>query len=271
MITKQSLLQLLADNAMDSLFEELKSRQGHYEDLVLLESQWKDLQSRQRYGTISGEQANLEAARVRKGLLELIEISFATPRPHTTPVETMRKPPLPMKTIGWSALGLLVCLLVVRFFTLSGSSGEKEQQYPAADKSASPAGTQTATSAKRAATLDISVASPLMFAPGDFQYERVYKVVEGRVEHIGGGEQLVTLKVGLDFRGIINKLLSHNDFRLLADDLPGPVAPSNHMTALIESKSYGEGEVTFTIKDTVTRFSVVLEGKPEKRWEFTIR
>jgi hypothetical protein len=52
---KQNFLQLLANNQMDNLFDLLKDRQGHYSELVLLESQWKDLQSRQRAGTISGE------------------------------------------------------------------------------------------------------------------------------------------------------------------------------------------------------------------------
>jgi hypothetical protein len=78
-MTKQSLFQLLADNQIETLFQELKGSNSKYlNDLVLLESQWSDLRARERNGTISSEQSNLEVARIRKNLLELIERSFST-------------------------------------------------------------------------------------------------------------------------------------------------------------------------------------------------
>ena len=108
----------------------------------------------------------------------------------------------------------------------------------------------TATPAKKASksrTLDLSAAEPMTFNPGDFQYEQVYSVIEGKVESVGGGRSLVTLKVGLNFKGIINTALRTDDFRLMAAELPDPLAPANYLSELIDSKSYGEGEVKFEI------------------------
>lgn len=78
-MTKQSLFQLLADNQIETLFQELKGSNNKYlNDLILLESQWSELRTKERNGTISIEQSNLEVARIRKNLLELIERSFST-------------------------------------------------------------------------------------------------------------------------------------------------------------------------------------------------
>lgn len=277
MITKRSLLELLADNRMDSVFEELKSRQGHYNDLVLLESQWKDLQSRQRSGTISGEQANLEAARVRKSLLELIELSFTerhgkpvggTALHSPQPSAVGEKPAFPLRTVLIAAAALLICLLLafVFFPMLSNKNGKQP------DETHQPAAAPGIVGRKpaKARTLNISAAEPLTLNPGDVQYEETYSVIEGKVESVGGGQSLVTLKVGLNFKGIINDVLSSNDFRLVADGLRGPLAPANFLSVLVDSKSYGEGELKFELSDTVTRFSVVLKNKEHRKWDFSI-
>ena len=76
---KQSLLQLLANNQMDELIFALKNQQGIYNDLVLLESQWNNLRAQERNGVLTTEQANTEMSRLRKNLLELIEIASGNP------------------------------------------------------------------------------------------------------------------------------------------------------------------------------------------------
>ncbi len=271
MVTKQSLLQLLSENQMDRLFEELNGSPNRNGDLVLLESQWRDIQSRQRSGVISGEQATLEAARVRKGLLELIDLSYSKSPAAASLLMSTPNRPVQRKVLLWAGICLSVSLIILLIANLPvWSTGEKVQSS-VPDEQAHPSTAIAKKSAIKGAKLDISAASPITLAAGDFQYERQYKVVEGRVEDIGGGQRLVTLKVGLDFRGIINTLLDNNDFRLVADGLNGPLAPSNFLSVLVDSKSYGEGEVKFELSDTITRFSVILEDKPTKRWDFTIQ
>jgi len=273
MTTKQSLLQLLADNELHSLFEELKSRQGHYNDLVLLESQWKDLQSRQRSGTISDEQANLEAARVRKNLLELIELSFSERRKPPIGNEPTAHPPhagnplFSLRAVIFGGAASLVVLLIFLLFPMLEPAAEKAGQH---DESGKAAASTSLRKPAKTRTLNISEAEPMTFRPGDFQYERVYSVIEGKVESVGGGKNLITLKVGLDFKGIINFVLSDDDFRLVAAELRGPLAPANFLSELIDSKSYGEGEVKFELSDAVHRFSIILEGKEDRKWNFTI-
>lgn len=256
---------------MDRLFEELNGSPNPNGDLVLLESQWRDLQARQRSGVISGEQANLEAARIRKGLLELIELSYVKSPPAAAPLPATPNRPAPVKVLQWAGICLTVFMIIQLVATLSGWSGGEKIQSDAPGEQAHPTAATAKKFSKKAAELDISAASPITIAAGDFQYERQYKVIEGRVEDIGGGQRLVILKVGLDFRGIINHLLDDGDFRLVADGLNGPLAPSNHISVLVDSKSYGEGEVKFELSEAVTRFSVILEDKPTKRWDFTIQ
>lgn len=271
MATKQFLLQLLSENQMDRLFEELNGSPNRNGDLILLESQWRDIQSRQRSGVISGEQAALEAARIRKGLLELINLSYALPPAAAAPLMSTPNRPVQRKVLLWAGICLSVSLIILLIANLPVWSAGEKVQSSAPDEQAHPTTAVAKKSLKKDATLDISAASPITLAAGDFQYERQYKVIEGRVEDIGGGQRLVTLKVGLDFRGIINKLMSNNDFRLVADGLNGPLAPSNFLSVLVDSKSYGEGEVKFELSETITRFSVILEDKPTKRWDFTIQ
>ncbi|MBK8561949.1 MAG: hypothetical protein IPN76_00990 [Saprospiraceae bacterium] len=273
-MNKQDLIQLLTDNEMDSLFEQLKSRQRNSGEQVLLESQWKDLQSRQRSGTISYDQANLEAARLRKGLLELIDMSFSVPS--SPAISSENNPPFTSKAIRSGMLAasiagaaLLVYLLVFQLLPLlnPADAGVDKQSDPSKSTT-----TLAATGGKpgKARSLNISAAEPLTFSPGDEQYERVYSVIKGKVESIGGGRCLVTLKIGLDFKGIINTILSNDKFRLVADELRGPLAPTNFLSVLIDSKSYGEGEIKFELSDAITDFSLILEGKEDRKWDFNI-
>ena len=271
MATKQFLLQLLSDNQMDRLFEALNGSPNRNGDLVLLESQWRDLKARQRSGVISGEQANLEAARIRKGLLELIDLSFAKGPAAPAPLVATPNRPMPMKVLQWAGISLTVFLIFLLIANSPAWPGSEKIQSSPPGEQAYPTATIEKKPLIKGYKLDISAASPITLAAGDFQYERQYKVIEGSVEDIGGGQRLVTLKVGLDFRGIINKLMHNDDFRLVADGLNGPLAPSNFISVLVDSKSYGEGEVKFELSEAITRFSVILEDKPTKRWDFTIR
>ncbi len=275
-MNKQDLIQLLTDNEVESLFEQLKIRQRNPGEQVLLESQWKDLQSRQRSGTISYDQANMEAARLRKGLLELIDMSFATPSAQPVSKEndvqfaaTGLKPVVLVRAAYIAGAALLVYLLVFQLLPLLNSADA------GGDKQSDPSKSVTTSAIiggkpGKAGTLNISAAEPLTFSPGNDQYERVYSVLEGKVESIGGGRRLVTLKIGLDFKGIINTILSNDDFRLVAPALRGPLAPTNFLSVLIDSKSYGEGEVKFELSDAVTDFSIILEGKEDRKWDFNI-
>jgi hypothetical protein len=275
-MNKQDLIQLLTDNEVESLFEQLKSRQRNSGEQVLLESQWKDLQSRQRSGTISYDQANMEAARLRKGLLELIDMSFATPsaqpisKENDAPFTAAGLKPIVLVRAAYIAgAALLVYLLVFQLLPLlnSADAGGDKQSDPSKSTT-----TLAATGGKpgKARSLNISAAEPLTFSPGDEQYERVYSVIKGKVESIGGGRCLVTLKIGLDFKGIINTILSNDKFRLVADELRGPLAPTNFLSVLIDSKSYGEGEIKFELSDAITDFSIILEGKEDRKWDFNI-
>ncbi|MCC6912046.1 MAG: hypothetical protein IT224_08490, partial [Flavobacteriales bacterium] len=89
------------------------------------------------------------------------------------------------------------------------------------------------------------------------------------VESTGGGKSLITLTVGLNFKGIINTILGNEKFRLVADELPGPLAPTNSLSILVDSKSYAEGDIKFELSDDIRRFSVILEGKEDKKWTFS--
>jgi len=77
--------------------------------------------------------------------------------------------------------------------------------------------------------------------------------------------------VGLNYKGILNDLLEHNNFRLIAPELKGEVAPSNFFNELVDSKEYKEHEVKFELSNTIRKFSVVIEGKDNKKWDFSIQ
>jgi hypothetical protein len=132
---------------------------------------------------------------------------------------------------------------------------------------ANPASTDKQASGQ-SLTLNTTAARPITFSPGDFQYERVYSVVKATVENIGGNSNLVTITVGLDFKGIINDILSNDNFRLVAPELKGPMAPANTFNKLIDSKSYGEEEVKFELDSAIKKFTIQVEGK--KNWDFSI-
>jgi hypothetical protein len=207
---------------------------------------------------------------VRKGLLEIIELSFAerrqaSPAPAAPPAA---KPLFTVRAAVYAAAALLTVVLALVFLPMliKPAGGTPAKAGEVSEVAATASGKKSAQSR----TLDLSAAEPMTFNPGDFQYEQVYSVIGGKVESIGGGKSLVTLKVGLDFKGIINTILSNNDFRLVAAELNGPLAPANFLSILIDSKSYGEGDVKFEISDSITRFSVLLKGKEDRKWDFSI-
>lgn len=273
-MTKHDLQQLIVNNEMDSLFDELKARKSYFTEVVMLESQWKDLQTRLRTGIVSNDQATMEAARVRMGLLEIVDMSFSK-RQAPSVVENLGTTVAVVKPTGQARAAIIavsvlsILLLGILLFRLIGHSGENLRQNAESNQAASTPAIADKKSAKFE-TLNTSAATPITLAPGDFQYERVYSVINGSMENIGAGQRLITLKIGLNFKGIINTVLSNDDFRLMAPELHGPLAPSNFLSVLIDSKSYGEGEVKFEISDAIKRFSVIVEDKPSKKWDFTI-
>lgn len=274
-MTKQELIQLLADNELDKLFGLLREHLSKYPDLVLLEGQWRDLQARIRSGVLSNEQANLEAAKVRKSLLELVEIITESPigRPMADRQRSVGTQPAGQSQ--WSRRAILLgggaVLIVVLAFWFSRSFQEEatpERQGPA--EHSAPAPKTADQKAARSRSLNTSDAAPLTFSAGDSYYERVYSVVEGKVESIGGGRSLVTLKVGLQFKGSINWGFSSDNFRLIAPELRGPQTPANFFADVVDSRSYAERDVKFEIADSMTRFSVFLEGKEDRAWAFSV-
>lgn len=258
---KQALLQLLSNNQLDELFDALKTAHPRRGDVVLLESQWNDVRARQRNGLLSSDQASLEMSRLRKSVLDLIEFpSQAYGGNSYTPVT----PPSANRT--W-----LIALVVGAVFVAGGiyaywNAGTENSELAASDSSISAKKSSASTSAK---TLNTSGAQPLTFAAGDEQYERVYSLVRSSVQSTGSGKSLITLHVGLNFKGIINDILSNDNFRLVAPELPGPLAPSNFLSVLVDSRSYGEGDIKFELSDDIKRFDVVIEGKEDKKWTFS--
>ena len=260
---KQALLQLLSNNQLDDLFSALKNHQGHYRDLVLLESQLNDLRSKQRNGLVSSEQANLELAHIRKGLLEIIEISTGNSMSAPVPARNA-----PYRTWFLAVAAAVVLFIAYQIYTLF-IPADTSKALQANEIKTNTVQTSPATKPAPPKQLDLSEAQPITIAPGDFQYERVYSIVKTAVESTGGGKSLITLTVGLNFKGIINDLLSTNNFRLVADELPGSLAPVNSLSILVDSKSYGEGDIKFELSDNISRFSIIIEGKEDKKWHFS--
>lgn len=261
---KQALLRLLANNQLDELIYTLKNQHGIYNDLVLLESQWNDLRAKQRNGILTTEQANLEIARLRKNLLELIEIASGQGAVHLHP-PTKQVPVRNRFFVAGAAVGLVV-LIAVYFAAAPSGAGPASKTV---ETPSIPARQALKPAPAKPEKLDVSQARPITIAPGDFQYERVYSIVKTSVESIGGGKSLITLTVGLNFKGIINCILGTEKFRLIADELPGPLAPANYLCTVVDSKSYAEGDIKFELGDDVSQFSVVLEGKEDKIWHFS--
>lgn len=262
---KQSLLELLADNQLGELFNALKNKQGYYKDLILLESKWNDLRTKQRNDLISNEQANIELGQIRHSLLQLIDLSDGQPAPVAMPTRTGTTSNRIWIMVAIALVGLLALYGIYRF-----ASAPADSEADKADNGRSPA-TLSAPGKKAAPArpLNVSEALPLTMAAGDVQYERVYSVVKTNVESTGGGKSLITLRIGLNFKGIINHHLTSNDFRLHADELPGPVAPTNLLSEIVDSRSYGEGDIKFELDDSISRFTIVVEGKEDKKWIFT--
>lgn len=259
---KQSLLELLADNQLGELFDALKNKQGYYKDLILLESQWNDLLAKQRNDLISNEEANLELGQLRNSLIQLIELSDDPPAPANaaTPAGTTPKR-------GWmyvlaALAGLFILFEIYRFATAPAEAATADNNQDAA------IGTAPGKTAG-AKPLNVSQVQPLTLAAGDTYYERVYSLVKTSVEPTGGGKSLITLTIGLNFKGKINEVLSADKFRLLADELPGPLAPANSLTVFVDAKSYVEGDVKFELNDQIRRFTIEIEGKEDKRWHFS--
>lgn len=70
-MSKEQLLRLLAQDEIDQVFHLL--RESALSEIVLLEGQWHDLKADVRAGVLTQEQINVEEARIRRRLLELIE------------------------------------------------------------------------------------------------------------------------------------------------------------------------------------------------------
>lgn len=250
---KQALLKLLAANELEDLFQALKEQQG-YRDLVLLESQWNELRAQQRNGTISDDQANVELSRIREALLELIERSGGSAS--ATP------PPAANRTWLWVALAGAALLAVYLFYTRGATD---------AGVTAGTAGQKPAASAPAAGSraLDVSGAPPITLAPGDAYDERIYTVVKTSSASTGGGKSLITITVGLNFKGKTNAAFGTDKFRLVAEELPGPLAPANFFSDVVDPKSCAEREVKFELSDQIRRFSVIVEDKEDKKWNFS--
>ncbi|MFN0014634.1 MAG: hypothetical protein ACKVU2_08810 [Saprospiraceae bacterium] len=263
---KEALIQLLANNQLDELIYALKNQHGVYNDLVLLESQWNDLRAQERNGIIASGQAGIEHAKIRKNLLELIEIATGNRRSiPNAPAPTARSSNRAM-ILGAAAV-VLVLFLYLTYSIFAPSDAETTSQTT--NTQTAPVEQAPKPQSAKPGKLDISQAQPITMAPGDFQYERVYSIVKTSVESTGGGKSLITLTVGLNFKGIINAVLGTEKFRLVADELPGPIAPSNFLSTIVDSKSYGEGDIKFELSDNISRFSVILEGKEDKKWVFS--
>ncbi|MBK6995122.1 MAG: hypothetical protein IPH31_09415 [Lewinellaceae bacterium] len=262
---KQSLLELLADNQLGELFNALKHKQGYYKDLILLESKWNDLRTKQRNDLISNEQANIELGQIRHSLLQLIDLSDGQPAPFASPTPTGTGSNRTWIMGAIALVGLLAVYGIYRF-----ASAPTDSEAAKANNGRSPA-TLAAPGNKAAPArpLNVSEAQPVTMSAGSEQYERVYSVIKTNVESIGGGKSLITLRIGLNFKGIINHYLRSGDFRLFADELPGPLAPSNFLSEIVDSRSYGEGDIKFELDDSISRFTVVVEGKEDKKWIFT--
>ncbi|MBK9336625.1 MAG: hypothetical protein IPM98_08525 [Lewinellaceae bacterium] len=121
-MSKEHLRRLLAQNEIDELFRVL--RETAQSELILLEGQWHDLKADARAGVLTEEQANVEEARIRRRLLELIEGPGAPARPANMPRH-------PGGRTLWIGLGILG-LVLVGFFSLKLLFSEKPE--PIADK-----------------------------------------------------------------------------------------------------------------------------------------
>jgi len=262
---KQSLLQLLANNQLDELIYAMKNQHGVYNDLVLLESQWNDLRAKQRNGVLTPDQANTEISRLRKNLLELIEIASGRPGGIPAPLSAGGSSNRTLLFAAAAVVGLLV--LYFAYTALSPSDPEPVSQT--AETRPAPVEQAPKPQSAKPGQLDISQAQPITLAAGDFQYERVYSIVKTSMESTGGGKSLITLTVGLNFKGIINAVLGTENFRLVSAELPGPLAPTNFLSTIVDSKSYAEGDIKFELSDNISQFSVILEGKEDKKWVFS--
>ncbi len=183
--------------------------------------------------------------------------------------------PAPTNNKKMLMAGLAILLLLAVLFlvilnpfsaTTTSNNNNNEPNQTRQETNAAPT-----AKTKTKLTLDISAAAPITLAPGDFQYEREYSVVKGNVQDIGGGSNLITLTVGFNYKGILNDLLEHHNFRLIAPELKGEVAPSNFFNELVDSKEYKEHEVKFELSNTIRKFSVVIEGKDNKKWDFSMQ
>lgn len=114
-MTNSLLLQLLADNQIDELFEQLKTYNNR--DLILLQSQWHDLRHREQLGTVSAEQADVEDARLRQSLLDLIEqVSAPSVQPADSETNTFAPPKNNRRLVIIVATALLLTILMITFW-----------------------------------------------------------------------------------------------------------------------------------------------------------
>lgn len=192
-MTKQSLLQLLAENQIEALFHELKSGNSKYvNDLVLLESQWSELRMKERNGTISSEQSNLEVARIRKNLLELIDRSFNVHATVAAPFNKANTSP----NVKWVLFASLTVAVMAALFMLfpsapvaSKSSTPEKSSQPAALAS-SKSGQQTGGQTRM---LDVP-ANPMTFNKGRLG-DITYKFLSAELSEQNTSTWLLRLKI----------------------------------------------------------------------------
>lgn len=258
---KQSLLELLADNQLNELFDALKNKQGYYKDLILLESQWNDLRAKQRNDLISNEDANLELGQIRNSLLQLIELSDGRAAPAASATPGRTAPNRTWVLVLAAIAGLFILYEIYRFATASNASDTAK-----VDNGIAPETNAVPPSHK---SINVSEVQPVTIDAGDSYYERVYSLVKTSVESTGGSKSLITFTVGLNFKGSNNAMFSTEKFRLISDELPGPLAPANYLGIVVSAKSYTEGDIKFELSDNIKRFRIMIEGKEDKQWNFS--
>lgn len=256
-MTKEALLDLLANSEIDKLFEQLKKHQDNAEEYIQLKSQWNSLKSRQFSGTVSDEQANLETAKVRKGLLHLVNSSFdESSTASTAPTHNGAF----AKSNRMLLLGL-GALLAGIFLLLLWQQIKQNPTNPSLPNNEPTAAATTTSSSPKVGNavgkLDLSGAQPITLAPGDNQYERIYSVTDGVIKSVGGGKNLITLKIILNCNNILNCTFYSNKLRLEAPELPGLLAPSNHVAEVVDGHSSSEREFNFEVDDKIKQFSII--------------
>ncbi len=243
-MTKQSLFQLLADNQIEKLIHELKTTNGKYiNDLVLLESQWSHLRTKERNGTISSEQANLEVARIRKNLLELIERSFSIQAEIARPFIK----PIPSSNRSWVLLAAIsITVVAIIFVFTTRSSNDSKSVESDFVKSSQPATLKSSGIAQKADVQARMLEVPtnaMTFNKGKVG-DITYKFLSAELSELNMDSWLLRLKV----RGIkpaYGFRISGSNLHISFGDLEK--SPVNNSFEFINAGETADGVVEFEI------------------------